>query len=91
MTVSVVTDSVASIPAEDARLPAIEVVSLYVSDGETNQRELDMDVASFYERIADMSRTSHVFAAVRRRVRRARFAGRSSAAPRCSASSSRAR
>jgi len=29
---------------EDARAAGIEVVSMYVSDGETNQRELDMDV-----------------------------------------------
>jgi DegV family protein with EDD domain len=55
MTVRVVTDSVASIPTEDARAAGVEVVSLYVSDGETSQRELDMDVASFYRRISDMS------------------------------------
>jgi len=54
MTVGIVTDSVASIPAEDALAAGIEVVSLYVSDGETSQAELDMDVADFYRRIADM-------------------------------------
>lgn len=54
MTVRIVTDSVASIPVQDARAAGIEVVSLYVSDGETSQRELDMDVESFYSRIADM-------------------------------------
>jgi len=54
VSVSVVTDSVASIPVEDGRAAGIEVVSMYVSDGETNQRELDMDVESFYHRIKDM-------------------------------------
>jgi DegV family protein with EDD domain len=54
MTVRVVTDSVASIPEHEVQEEGIEVVSLYVHDGETNRRELDMDVASFYERIRDM-------------------------------------
>ena len=55
MTVSVVTDSVASIPADLLAVNAIDVVSLYINDGETNQRELDMDVADFYRRLEDMS------------------------------------
>ncbi len=54
MTVRVVTDSLAAIPAGVAREAGIEVVSLYINDGETNQRELDMDVASFYRRLEDM-------------------------------------
>lgn len=54
MTVSVVTDSVSSIPAEDLRKLGISVVSLYVNDGDSNERELDMDVADFYRRLPDM-------------------------------------
>ncbi|HEY5540571.1 MAG TPA: DegV family protein [Coriobacteriia bacterium] len=53
MPVSVVTDSVASIPPDMIAENDIDVVSLYVNDGETNQRELDMDVAAFYSRIED--------------------------------------
>ena len=55
MPVSIVTDSVASIPADLLAENAIDVVSLYISDGEINQRELDMDVAAFYGRLADMA------------------------------------
>jgi len=55
MPVSVITDSVASIPADVVADNGIEVVSLFVNDGESNQRELDMDVADFYRRLADMS------------------------------------
>lgn len=54
MAVCVVTDSTASIPAALAQAAGIEVVSLYINDGESNQRELDMDVAGFYRRLADM-------------------------------------
>ena len=54
MPVSVVTDSVASIPADIVAENGIDVVSLYVNDGDTNQRELDMDVADFYRRLEDM-------------------------------------
>ncbi len=54
MGVSVVTDSLASIPAADAADAGVSVVSLYINDGETNERELDMDVAAFYARLADM-------------------------------------
>ena len=55
MPVSVVTDSVASIPRDEAATLGIEVVSLYINDGDTNQAELDMDVAAFYRRLEDMS------------------------------------
>lgn len=54
MTVCVVTDSVASIPDEDARELGIDVVSLYINDGETNQQELDIDVPDFYRRLVSM-------------------------------------
>ncbi len=54
MSVNVVTDSVSAIPAQDALELGIEVVSLYVNDGETNQRELDMDVEDFYRRLVTM-------------------------------------
>jgi len=54
MPVSVVTDSVSSIPAPDAAGLGIDVVSMYIHDGQTNLRELDMDVADFYRRIQDM-------------------------------------
>lgn len=54
MSVSVVTDSVASIPADILAENAIDVVSLSINDGDTDQRELDMDVAAFYDRLADM-------------------------------------
>jgi DegV family protein with EDD domain len=54
MPISVVTDSVASIPADILAENEIQVVSLFINDGETNQRELDMDVADFYARLEDM-------------------------------------
>lgn len=52
--VKIVTDSVASIPAEVVRNRDIEVVSLYVNREGHEYREADMDVAAFYEDIADM-------------------------------------
>ena len=54
MSVSVVTDSVASIPADLLAANGIDVVSLFINDGESNQAELDMDVAAFYRRLEDM-------------------------------------
>ena len=54
MAISVVTDSVASIPADIVAEMGLSVVSLYINDGETNQRELDMDVEAFYDRLKDM-------------------------------------
>jgi len=54
MPISVVTDSVASIPADLVAENHLDVVSLFINDGETNQRELDMDVADFYRRLEDM-------------------------------------
>lgn len=54
MSVTVVTDSVSSIPAVDAEALGIDIVSLYVNDGDSNQREVDMDVDDFYRRLTDM-------------------------------------
>jgi len=54
MSVSLVTDSVASIPADLLASNAIEVVSLFINDGDSNQAELDMDVKAFYRRLEDM-------------------------------------
>ena len=54
MSVLVITDSVASIPADILGELGIEVVSLYINDGDTNQRELEMDIPAFYRRLADM-------------------------------------
>lgn len=52
--VKIVTDSVASIPAEVVRTRDIEVVSLYVNREGREYCEADMDVEAFYEDIADM-------------------------------------
>ena len=52
--VKIVTDSVASIPAEVVRERDIEVVSLFVNRDGREYREADMDVDAFYEDIADM-------------------------------------
>lgn len=54
MPVCIVTDSVASIPPDLVESAGIDVVSLYINDGESNQAELDMDVGAFYARLADM-------------------------------------
>ncbi|NTW28288.1 MAG: DegV family protein [Coriobacteriia bacterium] len=54
MCVNVVTDSVASIPAELNTQYGIDVVSLYVNEGERTTRELDMDVDDFYTRLPAM-------------------------------------
>jgi DegV family protein with EDD domain len=55
MPVRVVTDSVASIPADILAQREIDVVSLYINDGETNVAELTMDVEAFYVRLANMT------------------------------------
>ena len=54
MSILVVTDSVASIPADILGELGIDVVSLYINDGDTNQRELEMDIPAFYRRLTDM-------------------------------------
>lgn len=55
MTVSVITDSVAAIPADLIADNGMQVVSLYVNDGESNQLETEMDTAVFYRRLEEMS------------------------------------
>ncbi len=52
--VKIVTDSVASIPAEVVRERDIDVVSLYVNRDGREYEETAMDVDGFYEDIADM-------------------------------------
>lgn len=56
MPVHVVTDSVASIPANEAKRLDIDVVSLYINDGLSTEADLDIDLETFYPRLADMSR-----------------------------------
>lgn len=53
MTVRVVTDSVASIPASDAEDLGMDVVDLYVNDGESNLPDRKIDLEAFYRRLAD--------------------------------------
>lgn len=53
MAVRVVTDSLASIPADERAASGIDVVSLYVNDTAGNHCEVDMDVAAFYRRLVD--------------------------------------
>jgi DegV family protein with EDD domain len=54
MSVCVVTDSVASIPGDLLESNDIQVVSLFINDGESNQAEIGMDVSAFYRRLEDM-------------------------------------
>lgn len=54
MSVSVVTDSVASIPADLVAENALQVVSLYIHDGDTDVLDVDVDLQSFYRRLEDM-------------------------------------
>lgn len=53
MPVQVVTDSVASLPAGEAANLGIEVVDLFVNDGETNLPDRQIDLERFYRRLAD--------------------------------------
>ncbi len=55
MPVAVITDSVASIPRQDAEDYGIDVVSLHVNDGETDMADVDIDPDVFYRRLADMT------------------------------------
>lgn len=52
--VKIVTDSVASIPAEVARERGIDVVSMYVNHNGHEYVDAEMDVDAFYAGIADM-------------------------------------
>ena len=53
--VNVVTDSLASIPADIVDEFGLQVASLYVHDGDQERPEIEIDVAAFYRRLADMS------------------------------------
>lgn len=55
MSVHVVTDSVASMPSHYLESLGIEVVSLFVNDGDRHEADVDIDLDSFYRRLADMS------------------------------------
>lgn len=55
MPVQVVTDSVASIPHEQADEFGIVVVSLFVHDGERDVADLELDPDAFYRRLADLT------------------------------------
>lgn len=55
MTVSLVTDSTTYIPQEARDQYGIEVASLYINDGDSHEREADMDYHAFYERLKDMA------------------------------------
>lgn len=52
MSVTVVTDSVASIPGAQAQQLGITVVDLYVNDGASNLPDRQIDLERFYERLA---------------------------------------
>lgn len=54
LVIKIITDSVASIPAEVVQARGIEVVSLFVNQNGREYRETDMDVDAFYGGIADM-------------------------------------
>lgn len=52
--VRIITDSVASIPAGDAREAGIEIVTLYVNRAGTEHADAEMDLDAFYADIYDM-------------------------------------
>ena len=52
--IRIITDSVASIPREMARVAGIEVVTLYVNRDGVEYRDADMDLDAFYADIYDM-------------------------------------
>ncbi|MDO4589948.1 MAG: DegV family protein [Slackia sp.] len=53
--IRILTDSVASIPADDARDAGIDVISLYVNEGGIEHVDAAMDLDAFYARIATMA------------------------------------
>jgi len=55
MPVHVVTDSVSSLPPDMVRAYDIDVVSLYVNDGDTHQADVEIDPDPFYRRLADLT------------------------------------
>ncbi len=52
--IRIITDSVASIPAEAAREANVEVVTLYVNRNGVEHADADMDLDAFYAEIGDM-------------------------------------
>lgn len=54
MTVKVLVDSTSYIPEDLIDAYSIARVSLYINDGESHERELDMDYQAFYRRLEDM-------------------------------------
>jgi DegV family protein with EDD domain len=55
MSVSAITDSLSSIPPDEALAAGVEVVSLFINDGDSNVPELELDTSAFYRRLADMA------------------------------------
>jgi len=53
MAVRIVTDSVASIPESDAVELGIDVVDLFVNDGDRNVPDRQIELGAFYRRLAD--------------------------------------
>lgn len=53
--IKLLTDSVASIPAADAREAGIDVVSLYVNEGGVEHVDAEMDLDAFYRRLPEMA------------------------------------
>jgi len=54
MPVRVVTDSVAAIPPAEAAALGLGVVTLFVTDGERSEADLDIDHDEFYQRLEDI-------------------------------------
>lgn len=52
--IRILTDSVASIPAADAREAGIDVISLYVNENGVEHVDATMDLDAFYERLPQM-------------------------------------
>ena len=53
--IKLLTDSVASIPAQDAKALGIDVVSLYVREGDIEYVDAEMDLDAFYARLPQMA------------------------------------
>ncbi len=55
MSVSVITDSTASMPPEEIAEFGLDVVSLWVNDGDTNIADVDIDLTSFFKRLDNIA------------------------------------
>lgn len=53
--IKLLTDSVASIPTQDAKAAGIDVVSLYVNEGGVEHVDAEMDLDAFYGRLGAMA------------------------------------